>query len=92
MKVLLTTLLLQFGCSLALAGDNLSIGVSKQGDPSTQKPQSGMSMAKVREKYGSPNREEPAVGEPPITRWHYESFTVYFEHDKVIHSVLAYKK
>jgi hypothetical protein len=28
------------------------------------------------------------VGDPPITRWVYDRFTVYFENDRVIHSVV----
>jgi hypothetical protein len=28
-----------------------------------------------------------SVGEPPISSWEYEPFVVYFEYDRVIHSV-----
>jgi hypothetical protein len=28
------------------------------------------------------------VGDPPISRWVYDHFTVYFEYDKVLHSVV----
>ncbi len=31
----------------------------------------------------------PAVGEPPITRWKYPGFEVYFEHQLVIHTVVS---
>ena len=31
----------------------------------------------------------PAVGKPPISRWEYPGFVVYFEHDHVIHSVVS---
>jgi len=34
----------------------------------------------------SPARH-PTVGKPPITRWDYPSFSVFFEHDRVIHAV-----
>lgn len=72
--------------------DELNVGVYEQGDKSIQTPKNGLSMNKVRDMFGDPLRSEPPVGEPPITRWYYSSFTVYFEHDKVIHSVLTHQK
>lgn len=50
-------------------------------------PDRGSTKASVRERLGEPNRKVPAVGEPPISRWVYDAFTVYFEHDRVLHSV-----
>lgn len=50
-------------------------------------PQRGQSMETVEARYGAPEQRKPAVGEPPITRWQYPEFTVYFEGDRVIHSV-----
>ena len=49
---------------------------------------SGMSMDQVNNQFGAPGEKYAAVGEPPITRWVYDHYTVYFEHDHVIHSVL----
>jgi hypothetical protein len=48
-----------------------------------------MSMEKVEAAYGSPARRLPAVGTPPITRWEYPGFVVYFEHNLVLHTVGA---
>ncbi len=50
-------------------------------------PLRGLKMAQVRNDFGSPMKQLAAVGEPPITRWVYEEFTVYFEHQYVIDSV-----
>lgn len=50
-------------------------------------PLKGMSMEQVRQMYGSPREVMPAVGQPPITRWVYDAYTVYFEYSHVIHSV-----
>lgn len=50
-------------------------------------PARGMTQQRVEAKYGSPVSIQAAVGEPPITRWVYQDFVVYFEHDKVIHAV-----
>jgi hypothetical protein len=46
------------------------------------------SMTQVRRKYGKPLEIIPQVGEPPITRWIYDRYTVYFENQYVIHSVV----
>lgn len=51
-------------------------------------PARGMSMDKVEAQFGSPSERLPAVGEPPITRWKYPGFEVYFEHQLVIHTVV----
>ena len=51
-------------------------------------PQKSATMTQVRAAFGDPLSESPAVGEPPITRWEYENFVVYFEHQYVITSVL----
>ncbi len=47
----------------------------------------GMTTARVESEYGSPVAVTPAVGDPPITRWEYQNFVVYFEYDRVIHAV-----
>ncbi len=52
------------------------------------RPAHGISMATVLQRFGEPDSRIPAVGEPPITRWNYADFTVYFEHNLVIHSVM----
>jgi hypothetical protein len=55
---------------------------------SIEMPVKGMSMRQVEARFGSPVRKITAVGEPPIARWAYERFTVYFENQYVIHAVL----
>ena len=54
---------------------------------SAEAPDRGTTMARVRERLGEPGTVRGPVGEPPITRWVYDGVTVYFEHDRVIHSV-----
>jgi hypothetical protein len=49
-------------------------------------------MAAVEAKFGTPEQKIAAVGEPPITRWIYPEFEVFFEYDKVIHSVVKRDK
>ena len=51
------------------------------------KPTRGMTEERVRANFGSPQSTTAAVGDPPISRWEYAEFVVFFEYDKVIHSV-----
>lgn len=78
--------------ALLLAGvaraDNLLI--EKFDDPvaaEMQRPARGMTMARVESRFGAPVATRAAVGEPPITRWEYSDYTVFFEYDRVIHTV-----
>jgi hypothetical protein len=59
----------------------------KESDVTT--PARGMTMEQVSTKFGTPVSKVPAVGKPPISRWEYPGFIVYFEADHVIHSVVA---
>jgi hypothetical protein len=54
----------------------------------TDMPMRGMTMDKVQSHFGTPSQKLAAVGQPPITRWEYPSYIVYFEYDHVIHSVV----
>ena len=47
----------------------------------------GESRQSVLERFGLADEEHPSVGQPPITRWDYRTFSVYFEYDHVINSV-----
>ena len=56
-------------------------------------PAKGTSMAEVARKFGQPSVKHPPAGggepkQPPITRWDYENFSVFFEHSHVIHAVV----
>jgi len=57
--------------------------------PDVAAPTRGMTMHQVAAKFGDPVTKIPAVGKPPISRWEYQGFIVYFEYDHVIHSVAA---
>jgi hypothetical protein len=56
-------------------------------------PGRGMSMAEVEKRFGAPAEKlRPAGGDtrrhPTINRWRYSGYTVYFERNRVIHSVV----
>ncbi|MGX5174085.1 hypothetical protein ACUR5C_08705 [Aliikangiella sp. IMCC44653] len=83
----LTMLTCSIACFSPLASaETLKLGT--QIEQTNNKPKHGITMQQVEAKFGQPQTKLPAVGEPPITRWHYADFTVYFEHNRVIHSVL----
>jgi len=58
-------------------------------DSGVTTPTRGMTMEQVATQFGKPETKIPAVGKPPISRWEYPGFVVYFENDHVIHSVVA---
>jgi len=50
-------------------------------------PGRGATMAQVEQRFGAPREKLSPVGKPPITRWIYPNYTVYFEYEYVIDSV-----
>lgn len=58
-----------------------------------QLPMRGMTMAQVEHAFGTPQRKLASRGgdtprHPVIHRWEYPGYIVYFERNRVIHSVL----
>lgn len=51
-------------------------------------PERGATKSHVREALGEPATKVPPVGEPPISSWIYDEFVVYFEGERVLHSVV----
>jgi len=64
------------------------LSVGQQGDTSIATPVNGQTSDAVLQQFGEPKQKIMAVGQPPISRWIYAKFTVYFENDRVIHSVI----
>ena len=88
-------------CALLIAGGLFTAGVSAEtlemeggasadslGYDASGRPTRGTTQASVEARYGAPQKADEAVGDPPISKWHYEKFVVYFEYDRVIHAVL----
>lgn len=76
----------------AAQGGKILVPVGKQnGAASVQLPAKGLSQTAVSDQFGQPEKKTEAVGQPPISRWYYTDFTVYFEGDTVVHSVLKHK-
>jgi hypothetical protein len=72
---------------VAYADTLLLDGVQMAEATRADRPNRGETQARVEERFGRPTRTVAAVGEPPIARWEYPSFIVYFEFDRVIHAV-----
>ncbi len=70
-------------------GSAVNIGSAEQSaatNPSG-KPIRGMKSDQVRANFGMPQTIRNPVGNPPIIRWEYSNFVVFFEYDTVIHAV-----
>lgn len=51
-------------------------------------PVRGMTKSQVESKYGAPHSKQGPVGEPAIYRWDYARYSVFFENNYVLHSVV----
>ena len=51
-------------------------------------PTRGLTPSQVRQQLGEPQQTNGPVGEPPISSWEYPDFLVYFEGNRVLHTVL----
>ena len=90
---LLFTLVLGMSATLPVLADTLLIQ-RVQAAAQVHLPKRGSSMQAVSASFGAPARKFPAVGGgsrhmPPITRWEYPTFSVYFENDHVVDAVLS---
>lgn len=87
MKRLLT--LIALGLTATASADTLLLeGISMDSQTASQRPTRGMSMESVEARYGSPTSRVAAIGAPPISRWEYPSFVVYFEYQHVVHAAV----
>ena len=73
---------------LATADSLLLDGLDVASASSHSRPVRGTNMERVQADFGAPTSQQAAVGEPPISRWDYPNFTVYFEYDLVMHAVV----
>ena len=94
-RLFLATLLLMLALPTAQAdrSDRLTTGdlllIEKVRERlSRDLPGNGLRMTEVEARFGAPVERRGPIGEPPITRWIYQDYSVYFEHQLVIESVL----
>lgn len=79
---------LALGLVSVTQADTLMIDVIDQ-SAGVDRPIKGQSMNTVEARYGNPREILPTVGQPPITRWVYDDFTVFFEGSSVLHAVVG---
>ncbi|HXY97208.1 MAG TPA: hypothetical protein VEH00_09565 [Steroidobacteraceae bacterium] len=92
-------ILAALACGCAVSGGALAdtVVVNDQvqvRESQVERPKRGLTMSEVEQHFGAPVTRHPAVGggsahTPPITRWDYSGFSVFFEGDRVIHSVVT---
>lgn len=80
--------ILLLGLSTNLSAEEVDIPAAQSSEYSVQLPGRGMSMEMVQKRFGEAKEKFSSVGEPPITKWTYNTFTVYFESEFVIHAVV----
>ncbi len=83
------------GCGALGAATAETVVVNEQvqvRDAQMDLPKRGSTMGEVEKRFGAPVTRHATVGgaphQPPITRWDYNGFSVVFERDRVIDSVV----
>lgn len=94
LSLALAAALLAQAPAASASGDTLL--VDRVAAESIPMPARGQRMAEVEAAFGAPSAKHAAVAgpgdrahNPPITRWDYPAFSVYFENDRVIDAVVA---
>ncbi|MEO1203489.1 MAG: hypothetical protein AAFX10_12325 [Pseudomonadota bacterium] len=83
----LTLIALTAGFQAPAVAQNLDMRGTEDARQAQGRPSRGMTQASVESTFGAPQSRQSPVGEPPITRWVYADFVVFFEYDRVIHAV-----
>ena len=79
---------------LLASAENLQVPLASQGGAlqAVDRPTAGMNGKTVLARYGEPVTTSAPVGNPPISRWEYPDFYVYFEYNHVVHTVLKHRR
>lgn len=73
--------------------ETIKVPVGQQaGASEITRPTRGMKKEQVFQAFGEPQSQTAPRGTPPISNWKYNGFTVYFEYDHVIHTVLTHQR
>ena len=91
-KLLSLSLVCTLGCAIQIPNSiaeeiRIPIGEQAKDQVPIDMPTKGMSKERVKTLFGEPLEDFPAKGQPPISRWKYQEFTVYFDSNTVIHCV-----
>lgn len=82
-------MVLSLGLAMSVGAQNMDMSATDRAATfdAAGKPTRGMTQDAVEASFGAPASARAAVGDPPITRWEYPDFVVFFEYDRVIHAV-----
>ncbi|SEO52907.1 hypothetical protein [Aquisalimonas asiatica] len=87
-RILGVALILSLGFLQPVAADRLLIETLRDDEGELEDQlQRGLTKEQVESRLGAPDARRDAVGDPPITRWDYDGFSVYFEYDRVLRAV-----
>ena len=84
----LALLAMSGGLAPLAVAQNLDMQGTADARQDDARPSRGMTQARVESVYGAPQNRTSPVGDPPISRWEYSDFVVFFEYDRVIHAVV----
>jgi len=94
MKALTLTLAFTAGLLLQAPAQAETLLVDRVQSETQAMPGRGQSMSQVESKFGAPQVKHAAISgpnnrraNPPITRWDYAGYTVYFEYNHVVDTV-----
>ncbi len=91
MRLVIGIALLTLLAATAARADTLLVeGLDQARATAAERPSRGMTMASVATRWGEPDTKAAAVGAPPITRWDYPGFSVFFEYEHVVHAVVTH--
>lgn len=91
MKAIATLCCLTMLGSSLVQAEVLRIPISQQGATRINMPAHGDQQTQILQKFGEPRMRYKSVGQPPISRWDYPGFSVYFERTTVINSVQTHQ-
>lgn len=93
LRLLFVSIWVMIGLQLPIAvnAETVRIPLGQQGKAwQVETPRHGITKLEVEAHFGAPKERSGPIGDPPIYTWEYDSFTVYFEGDHVIHSVVKF--
>lgn len=91
-RLLLTCALLAGFMASSTHAETIKIPLGQQTSGyEVERPTLGMHQSMVEKKFGQPLGWQEPKGTPPISRWEYKHFVVYFESNYVIHSVVKHQ-
>ena len=86
----MTRMVLAFMLTLALQAVNADVLIMDEVRQAgrMELPANGQNKLAIEAKFGAPVQKLSPVGDPPISSWTYDTYSVYFEYDLVLFSVL----